>query len=101
MGVVSVLPPAQQTLTHVMKLAVDHTAPENDDEAVNHTALIADMKTEIDNLKKRTTEQAFGTFHSGVPVCALLRGQLSWTAMDRATTHKGRTDSETQIYWTV
>lgn len=69
-AVVSVLPPAQQTLTHVMKLAVDHTAPENDDEAVNHTALIADMKTEIDNLKKRTTEQAFGAFHSGVPVCA-------------------------------
>merc|ERR1711939_951150 len=69
-AVVSVLPPAQRTLSHVMKLAVDHTAPDHDDEAVNHTALIADMKTEIDNLKKRITEQAFGAFHSGVPVCA-------------------------------
>ena len=28
------------------------------------------MRTEIANLKKRTAEQAFGAFQSGVPVCA-------------------------------
>ena len=43
-AVVSVLPPAKQTLAHVMKLAVDHTAPDHDDEAQNHTALFAEMK---------------------------------------------------------
>jgi len=37
----------------------DHTAPDHDDEAVNQTALIAEMQTEISNLKKRTAEQAF------------------------------------------
>lgn len=58
-AVVSVLSPAQRTLSHVMKLAVDHTAPDHDDEAVNHTALIAELKTEVNNLKKRTAEQAF------------------------------------------
>merc|ERR1712072_362080 len=36
----------------------------------NHTALIAEMRTEIANLKKRTAEQAFGAFQSGLPVCA-------------------------------
>jgi len=75
-AVVSVLPPAQQTLTHVMKLAVDHTAPENDDEAVNQTALIAEMQTEISNLKKRTAEQAFAAHNHQIadkhqlPICS-------------------------------
>jgi len=64
-----VLPPAQRTLSHVIKLAVDHSAPDHDDEAHNHTALIAEMKTEIDNLKKRNAEQAFGAFQHGLPVC--------------------------------
>jgi len=68
-AVVSVLPPAQRTLSHVMKLAVDHSAPEYDDEAQNHTALIAELKTEVDNLKKRNAEQAFGAFQHGLPVC--------------------------------
>jgi len=68
-AVVSVLPPAQRTLSHVMKLAVDHSAPEYDDEAQNHTALIAELKTEVDNLKKRNAEQAFGALQHGLPVC--------------------------------
>merc|ERR1711924_498051 len=41
-----------------------------DDEAQNHTALIAELKTEVDNLKKRNAEQAFGAFQHGLPVCA-------------------------------
>lgn len=77
-AVVSVLPPAQQTLAHVMKLAVDHTAPEHDGEAVNQTALIAKMQTEISNLKKRTAEQerAFAAHHLQIagkhqlPICS-------------------------------
>merc|ERR1712178_617954 len=68
-AVVSVLPPAQRTLSHVMKLAVDHSAPDYEDEAQNHTALIAGLKTEVDNLKKRNAEQAFGAFQHGLPVC--------------------------------
>ena len=65
---VSVLPPTQRNLSHVMKLAVGHSAPDHDDEAQNHTALIAEMRTEIANLKKRTAEQASGAFQSGLPV---------------------------------
>lgn len=68
-AVASVLPPAQRTLSHVMRLAVDHSAPDYEDEAQNHTALIAELKTEVENLKKRNAEQAFGAFRSALPVC--------------------------------
>merc|ERR1712046_221689 len=46
------------------------------DEAQNHTALIADLKTEVDNLKKRTAEQAFAAHNHQIadkhqlPICS-------------------------------
>merc|ERR1712199_52999 len=73
-AVVSVLPPAQRTLSHVMKLAVDHSAPDYEDEAQNHTALIAELKTEVDNLKKRNQSRPLVHFSM---VCRYARTAVS------------------------
>lgn len=65
-AVVSVLPETQRTLSHVMKLAVDHTASEIDDEADNRTvALLAELEQRgyEPMHKKQKTEHAHEAAH--------------------------------------